>query len=95
VRQAIAEITWDEAEYVEVTRKYGFPKLFVRSMAYGAAIFIALGILLGVVGKRAGWFLCVLGVVYAAYGLWFASAVPRAEVAQVPRHKGALAIRLH
>lgn len=75
--QAIAEFTWGEAEHATAPRRYGFLKAFARCMAVGVVAFFGSGILLVVIGKPAGWLLCVAGAVYLGYGMVAVRTIPK------------------
>ena len=83
MEQAVAEFTWDEAEYKRVSRKYGWGSL-TRSMLLGAVGVVIGGILLTLANERAGWILDGLGVLYILYGLWFPRAVSRTTWRKTP-----------
>ncbi len=77
VEGAVAEFTWDEAEFERVARKYGITKLVVGYTLLGGGNVALMGVALTVIGGRIGPFLCGLGAVYVLYALWFSRAMPK------------------
>jgi hypothetical protein len=84
MEQAIAEFTWDEAEYLRVTRKYGVSRMYMRNIALGAAAALGMGVALTVLRIHAAFLLYLIAAVYLLYGRWYWKSIPRRVWRNVP-----------
>ena len=94
MEQAVAEFTWDEAEYKRVSRKYGWG-WFTRFMLFGAAVFVIGGILLTLLISRAGSVSGCYWRLLHLYAVWFSESSSTDRVAEDAWNQRTAAARVH
>lgn len=88
MEQSIVQFTWNEAEFLRLTRKYGASRMLMRNIGLGAASAFGLAIALTALHVHQALFLYLVAVLYVVYGRWFWRSVPRRTWQKVPGIQG-------
>jgi hypothetical protein len=84
MERAVAEFSWDEGEYLRLTRKYGVPRVFMRNIGLGVATSLGLGVTLSILHIHAALLLYLVAAMYVMYGRWYWKSIARRTWHEVP-----------